>query len=94
MAARLERAVHRRAARPIAGFGQRTHFRVRLTRAFVVSLPDDHTVVVNLTGYSDTTVTIATEFGGGGHRFAAGFTSARPLHETLEAIRERIPLSS
>ena len=37
---------------------------------------------------------IATEFGGGGHRFAAGFTSARPLHETLEAIRERIPLAS
>ena len=37
---------------------------------------------------------IATEFGGGGHRFAAGFTSARPLHETLEAIREHIPLAS
>jgi phosphoesterase RecJ-like protein len=37
---------------------------------------------------------IATELGGGGHRFAAGFTSARPLHETLEAIREHIPLAS
>ena len=34
---------------------------------------------------------IATTFGGGGHRAAAGFTSDRPIPEVLEAIRAALP---
>src|SRR5687768_1110864 len=42
---RLERAEQRRAARKIAGFVDRTHFRVRPTRALVISLTDDGAVI-------------------------------------------------
>jgi bifunctional oligoribonuclease and PAP phosphatase NrnA len=35
---------------------------------------------------------VATAFGGGGHRKAAGFTSHRPVPEVLEAVRQSIPL--
>jgi len=34
---------------------------------------------------------VATSFGGGGHRAAAGFTSDRPVPEVLAAIREALP---
>lgn len=34
---------------------------------------------------------IAREFGGGGHRFAAGFTAPGTVAEVLEAIRARLP---
>jgi phosphoesterase RecJ-like protein len=34
---------------------------------------------------------IAREFGGGGHRFAAGFTASGTVGEVLEAIRSRLP---
>jgi phosphoesterase RecJ-like protein len=34
---------------------------------------------------------IAMRFGGGGHRFAAGFVSDRPIPEVLEAIRAELP---
>lgn len=34
---------------------------------------------------------VATSFGGGGHRAAAGFTSDRPVPEVLDAIREALP---
>jgi phosphoesterase RecJ-like protein len=34
---------------------------------------------------------IATRFGGGGHRAAAGFTDPRPIPEVLEAIRADLP---
>ena len=35
---------------------------------------------------------LACDFGGGGHRAAAGFLDPRPVHEVLEAIRERVPV--
>lgn len=48
---------------------------------------------VSLRAVSDFDVsTVATGFGGGGHRAAAGFTSDRPVRETLEAIREKLPV--
>jgi phosphoesterase RecJ-like protein len=34
---------------------------------------------------------IATRFGGGGHRAAAGFTDPRPIPEVLADIRSQIP---
>ncbi len=34
---------------------------------------------------------VATSFGGGGHRAAAGFTSDRPVPEVLAAIRDALP---
>jgi len=34
---------------------------------------------------------VATNFGGGGHRAAAGFTSDRPVPEVLAAIRDALP---
>ena len=34
---------------------------------------------------------IATSFGGGGHRSSAGFTSARPVGEVLDAVRSAVP---
>jgi bifunctional oligoribonuclease and PAP phosphatase NrnA len=34
---------------------------------------------------------VATSFGGGGHRGAAGFTSDRPVAEVLAAIRDALP---
>lgn len=34
---------------------------------------------------------MATSFGGGGHRAAAGFTSDRPVPEVLAAIRDALP---
>ena len=34
---------------------------------------------------------IATTFGGGGHKAAAGFSSDRPVPEVLDAIRAKIP---
>lgn len=34
---------------------------------------------------------VATTFGGGGHRAAAGFTSDRPVPEVLAAIRDALP---
>ena len=34
---------------------------------------------------------IAVQFGGGGHRAAAGFTDDRPIPEVLEAIRALLP---
>jgi phosphoesterase RecJ-like protein len=37
---------------------------------------------------------IAQSFGGGGHRFAAGFTSDRPVAEVLAAIRAALPVGS
>ena len=49
-------------------------------------------VRVSLRAVSDTDVgAIAMRFGGGGHRFAAGFTSDRSLPEVLEAIRAALP---
>jgi len=35
---------------------------------------------------------VATHFGGGGHRAAAGFTSDRPVAETLAALRDALPV--
>ncbi len=35
---------------------------------------------------------LATSFGGGGHKAAAGFTSDRPVDEVLAAIRDAIPI--
>ncbi len=35
---------------------------------------------------------VATAFGGGGHKAAAGFTSDRPVAEVLLAIREALPV--
>jgi phosphoesterase RecJ-like protein len=35
---------------------------------------------------------VATHFGGGGHRAAAGFVSDRPVAEVLDAIREVLPV--
>jgi phosphoesterase RecJ-like protein len=47
---------------------------------------------VSLRAVNDTDVAaIATTFGGGGHRAAAGFTSDRPVAEVLEAIRAALP---
>ncbi|MFP5318363.1 MAG: DHH family phosphoesterase [Acidimicrobiia bacterium] len=37
---------------------------------------------------------VAVDFGGGGHRAAAGFMSERPVPEVLEEIRRRLPLVS
>src|SRR5438270_1887123 len=37
---------------------------------------------------------VATRFGGGGHKAAAGFTDSRPIPEVLEAIRAQIPVST
>jgi phosphoesterase RecJ-like protein len=37
---------------------------------------------------------IATGFGGGGHRAAAGFNSDRPVAEVLAAIREALPVAA
>ncbi|HVF13988.1 MAG TPA: DHH family phosphoesterase [Acidimicrobiales bacterium] len=37
---------------------------------------------------------LATQFGGGGHKAAAGFTSDRPVAEVLAALREALPLVS
>jgi len=43
---------------------------------------------VSLRALSDTDVgAIATKFGGGGHRFAAGYTSAGPIADVLSALR-------
>jgi phosphoesterase RecJ-like protein len=48
---------------------------------------------VSLRAVSDFDVSkVAVGFGGGGHRAAAGFTSELPVRETLEAIRERLPV--
>ncbi|MDQ4132774.1 MAG: DHH family phosphoesterase [Actinomycetota bacterium] len=61
-------------------------------------LPEGGTKV-SLRAVNDTDVgAIATEFGGGGHRAAAGFNSDRPVAEVLDAIREalrpgRVPLA-
>jgi phosphoesterase RecJ-like protein len=47
---------------------------------------------VSLRAVSDVDVgAIATSFGGGGHRAAAGFKSDRPVNEVLDAIRAAIP---
>jgi bifunctional oligoribonuclease and PAP phosphatase NrnA len=47
---------------------------------------------VSLRAVDDTDVSaIATTFGGGGHRAAAGFTSDLPIAEVLEAIRAALP---
>ncbi len=35
---------------------------------------------------------VATDFGGGGHKSAAGFTSDRPVAEVLAALREALPV--
>jgi phosphoesterase RecJ-like protein len=34
---------------------------------------------------------IAQRFGGGGHRFAAGFTSSAPIETVVERIRAALP---
>ena len=48
---------------------------------------------VSLRAVSDFDVgKVATSFGGGGHRAAAGFTSPRALHEVLEDIRRALPV--
>ena len=47
---------------------------------------------VSLRAVSDVDVgAIATSFGGGGHRAAAGFSSDRPVGEVLDAIRAALP---
>ncbi len=47
---------------------------------------------VSLRAVSDVDVgAIATSFGGGGHRAAAGFNDDRPVPEVLDAIRNTIP---
>ncbi|MGI9032328.1 MAG: DHH family phosphoesterase [Acidimicrobiales bacterium] len=47
---------------------------------------------VSLRAVSDVDVgAIATTFGGGGHRAAAGFSSDRPVAEVLDAIRAALP---
>ncbi len=49
---------------------------------------------VSLRAIADVDVgAIATSFGGGGHRKAAGFSSDRPVGEVLAAIRSRLPSS-
>ncbi len=35
---------------------------------------------------------VATDFGGGGHKSAAGFTSDRPVAEVLAALRDALPV--
>ncbi len=53
----------------------------------------DGTTRVSLRAVSDFDVSeVALDFGGGGHRAAAGFTSDRPVREVLEAIRQRLPV--
>ena len=48
---------------------------------------------VSLRSISDVDVSaIATSFGGGGHRAAAGFTSSLPIPEVLEQIRAKLPV--
>ncbi|MGH9276601.1 MAG: DHH family phosphoesterase [Acidimicrobiales bacterium] len=48
---------------------------------------------VSLRAVSDFDVSqVAVGFGGGGHRAAAGFTSDLSVRDTLEAIRERLPV--
>lgn len=48
---------------------------------------------VSLRAVSDFDVSeVAVDFGGGGHRAAAGFTSDLPVKETLEALRARLPV--
>lgn len=50
-------------------------------------------VRVSLRAVSDVDVgAIATAFGGGGHRAAAGFSSHLPLAEVLEMLRQAVPL--
>ncbi len=47
---------------------------------------------VSLRAVSDVDVgAIATSFGGGGHRAAAGFNDDRPVPEVLDAIRDKLP---
>jgi phosphoesterase RecJ-like protein len=47
---------------------------------------------VSLRAVSDVDVgAIATTFGGGGHRAAAGFNDERPVPEVLDAIRDALP---
>ena len=47
---------------------------------------------VSLRAVSDIDVgAIATSFGGGGHRAAAGFNDERPVPEVLDAIRDKLP---
>ncbi len=47
---------------------------------------------VSLRAVSDVDVgAIATSFGGGGHRAAAGFNDERPVGEVLDAIRDALP---
>ncbi len=47
---------------------------------------------VSLRAVSDVDVgAIATSFGGGGHRAAAGFNDDRPVGEVLDAIRQALP---
>jgi phosphoesterase RecJ-like protein len=47
---------------------------------------------VSLRAVSDVDVgAIATSFGGGGHRAAAGFDDDRPVPEVLDAIRDALP---
>jgi phosphoesterase RecJ-like protein len=50
---------------------------------------------VSLRAVSDVDVgALATTFGGGGHRAAAGFNSDRPVAEVLDAIRAALPAPS
>jgi phosphoesterase RecJ-like protein len=62
------------------------------TVSCVLKETDDGTRV-SLRAVDDTDVgAIALEFGGGGHRAAAGFTDDRSIPEVLEAIRALLPV--
>jgi phosphoesterase RecJ-like protein len=61
----------------------------------VVKEEADGTVRVSLRSLSDVDVRrIAEAEGGGGHRFAAGFTSADPIDEVVERVQRALPLAS
>jgi phosphoesterase RecJ-like protein len=48
-------------------------------------------VRVSLRAVCDTDVgALATTFGGGGHRFAAGFTAPGTVHHVLEAVKSAL----
>src|SRR5262249_5764893 len=56
--------------------------------ACVLKEEADGTVKVSLRSVGDTNVEhIASAYGGGGHRFAAGFTSHAGIEETIDRIR-------